>query len=86
MAEYLMGDADQKRETLIERTGMRHYVFNILGKAAHRPASGWRLVWLDDVEVVEDVEAKLADHVLSRAQEKGLPRAVFGGNGEKHCL
>jgi hypothetical protein len=85
-ADYLSSNADQHRAALIDQLGLKRYIFNALGKAAHQTADGAQLVWPDGTEQVEGNSAKLGDYLYARAQkEHQLPQAVVV-NGQKYYL
>ena len=86
-ADFLASNADQHRAQLIEKLGLKRYVFNALGNAAHQPAAGSKLLWSDDVETVDGVDVSLGEFVFSRAQkEHDLPQAVLTQDGKKYYL
>ena len=86
VADLLADNADRCRETLIAQLGLKRYIFNALGKAAHHPASGAQLVWLDGTESIDGSSAKLGDYLFTRAQaEQPLPQAVLI-DGKKYYL
>jgi hypothetical protein len=85
-ADFLADNADQHRAVLIDRLGLKRYIFNALGSAAHRPANNAQLVWPDGTEQVEANGARLGDYLYARAQrEHDLPRAVVV-DGKKYHL
>jgi hypothetical protein len=84
-ADTLADTADQHRAALIDRLGLKRYIFNALGSAAHRTADGARLVWPDGTEQVEGNGAKLGDYLYTRAQlGHDLPRAVMVDDKKYH--
>lgn len=86
MADYLSHNAEQHRAALIEQLGLKRYIFNALGSAAHRTADGAQLVWPDGTEQVEGSGAKLGEYLYERArEEQRLPQAVLVG-GRKYYL
>lgn len=85
-ADFLADNADQHRAALIDQLGLKRYIFNALGKAAHRTADGAQLVWPAGTEQVEGNGAKLGAYLYARAQkEHHLPQAVVV-NGQKYYL
>jgi len=85
-ADTLVDTADQHRSALIRQLGLKRYIFNALGKAAHRPAHDARLVWPEGTEPVDGRSVKLGEYLYTRAQkERRLPRAVVVG-GKKYYL
>jgi hypothetical protein len=85
-ADFLSSNADQRRAMLIEQLGLKRYIFNTLGKAAHCLASDTQLVWPDGTEMVDGNGAKLGDYLYARAKkERDLPRAVVV-DGKKYHL
>jgi hypothetical protein len=85
-ADALTATADWHRAALIDRLGLKRYIFNALGQAAHRPAGNAQLVWPDGTEQVEANGARLGDYLYARAQrEHDLPRAVVV-DGKKYHL
>jgi hypothetical protein len=81
VADDLLDIADQRRAMLIEQLGLKRYIFNTLGKAAHRTADGAQLVWPDGTEQVENNGAKLGDYLCARARkEQRLPQAILIGD------
>jgi hypothetical protein len=85
-ADYLSSNADQHRVALIEQLGLKRYIFNALGSAAHRSADGAQLVWPDGIEQIEESGAKLGEYLHERArEEQRLPQAVLVG-GQKYYL
>lgn len=86
VADDLLDIADQRRAMLIEQLGLKRYIFNTLGKAAHCPANNTQLVWPDGTEQVEGNGAKLGDYLFAQAQaEQRLPQAVLV-DGKKYYL
>lgn len=85
-ADTLADTADQHRSALIRQLGLRRYIFNALGKAAHLPANDARLVWPEGSESVDGSDARLGDYLYTRAQrEHRLPQAVVA-DGKKYYL
>ena len=86
MADRISNDADRQRAVLIDQLGLKRYIFNALGEAAHLPADDVRLVWPKDVvELVEGDGAKLGEYLYLRARrEQRLPRAVVVGKKKYH--
>ena len=85
-ADYLSSNADQRRAALIRQLGPKRYIFNSLGQAAHLPASGIRLVWSNDVELIDGAREKLGEYLYTKYQKRlGLPQAVLVG-GDKFYL
>ena len=85
-ADTLVDTADQHRSALIRQLGLKRYIFNALGKAAHWQADGARLVWPEGTEPVDGRSGKLGEYLYTRAQkERRLPRAVVVG-GKKYYL
>ncbi len=78
VADLLADNADRCRETLIAQLGPKRYIFNALGKAAHRPARDVQLVWPDGIESIDGTSAKLGDYLFTQMQaEQPLPQAVL---------
>jgi len=85
-ADFLADNADQHRAVLIDQLGLKRYIFNALGKAAHRTTEDAQLVWPDGTEQIEGNGAKLGDYLYTRAQQgHDLPRAVVV-DGKKYHL
>jgi hypothetical protein len=85
-ADFLSSDADQRRAMLIQQLGLKRYIFNVLGQAAHHPSAGCLLLWPDAVERVDDTGANLGEYLYARAQkEQRLPQAILT-DGEKFYL
>jgi hypothetical protein len=85
-ADTLANTANWHRAALIDRLGLKRYIFNALNEAAHRPANAAQLVWPEGVESIEDDGVKLGDHLFLRAQvEQRLPQAVLV-DGKKYYL
>ena len=80
-ADTLADTADQHRAALIDRLGLKRYIFNALGSVAHQPASGCEIVWPDGVEHVNGVRAKLGDYLYAKAHKThDLPQAILVGD------
>ena len=85
-ADTLDDTADQHRAALIDQLGLKRYIFNALGSAAHRIADGAQLVWPDGTEQIEGSGTKLGEYLHKRArEEQRLPHAVLVG-GQKYYL
>jgi hypothetical protein len=85
-ADTLVDTADRQRAALIRQLGLKRYIFNALGQAAHEPAAGCRLEWPDRVETVNGARGRLGEYLYARAQEeRQLPQAVVV-DGEKYYL
>lgn len=86
-ADFLVSNADQHRAMLVECMGLKRYVFNALGRIAHRSATGYRLLWPDRVETVDGEDVSLGEYLLAQAQEEhSLPQAVLTEGNEKYYL
>jgi hypothetical protein len=85
-ADTLLDTADQHRTAVIDQLGLKRYIFNALGKAAHSTADGVQLVWPNSSEQIKGNGTKLGDYLYARAQQgHDLPRAVVV-NGKKYHL
>jgi len=77
-ADLLANSADLHRTALIEHLGLKRYIFNALGRAAHRSTAGVQLVWSTGAETIGQNSAKLGDYLYARAQaEQRLPQAAI---------
>jgi hypothetical protein len=85
-ADTLVDTADQHRAILIDQLGLKRYIFNALGQAAHCLADDSQLVWPEGKESIDGDGAKLGDYLFARTQaEQRLPQAVLVG-GKKYYL
>ena len=85
-ADFLTRDADRHRAVLIDRLGMKRYIFNALGRAAHHPADEVELVWPEGRERVERGGIKVGHYLHRRARtERRLPQAILI-DGKKYYL
>ena len=85
-ADFLENIADLHRAALIEQLGLKRYIYNALGKAAHQSANGAQLVWSKGTETVRGNSVKLGEHLYAIAQnEHLLPQAVVV-DGKKYYL
>jgi hypothetical protein len=85
-ADFLANNADQHRIVLIRHLGLKRYIFNTLGRIAHRPTTDCLLLWPEAIEQAEDTSISLGEYIYARAQnEQGLPQAVLV-DGEKFYL
>jgi hypothetical protein len=81
MADFLVNNANRHHATLIAQLGLKRYIFNALGKAAHQSADSTQLVWPDDTEQVEGSGAKLGEYLYTKYQKKQrLPQAILMGS------
>jgi hypothetical protein len=79
VADILLTSADQSRSMLVEQLGLKRYIFNTLGSVAHNPATGCRLLWSDNAELVSNVEVPLGEYLFQKAQAS--PRCIAGRDG-----
>jgi hypothetical protein len=85
-ADTLASTANWHRAVLIDQLGLKRYIFNVLGQAAHHSSAGCLLLWPDAVERVDDTGANLGEYLYARAQkEQRLPQAILT-DGEKFYL
>jgi len=81
-----MDTADQHRSALIQQLGLKRYIFNALGEAAHRPAHDAQLIFPEGTEPIDGDGAKLGEYLYGKAQkEQRLPQAIVVG-GKKYYL